>query len=89
MDFMKRVESIEDLLGYIHLRWSIDVFVDDAVLSLRPIQNEPLAPWYDIVKFRDIKSVVQVLRQKYGIADDVFREHGSTGQRTGLVSTAS
>lgn len=63
MDLVKHLNSTRDLLGYICLRWSTDNSIDYTNLSFRLNSNQPLACWYDIVEFWNMKCVVKVVRQ--------------------------
>lgn len=73
MDVAGSLYSTRDLFGWVVPLWRIsnDVIFTNTQNVMIPIQ--PPAPWYDIVKLQNRKSVVKVVRRKYRIAGDLRR----------------
>lgn len=78
MDVVPPMDNTEKMLGSVCLRWSTDDDVDYTTMKVPVDERNPPAPWFDIVDFSSIVSVVQVVRQRYSLQDDTTRRHWAT-----------
>lgn len=77
MVVVEPLDSTEDLLECVFLRCNTANDVHYTTLKVIMNPKKQTASWYDIVDFINIKSIVQVVRQKYGIAEYLRRVHGA------------
>lgn len=78
MDVVKSLDKAEDMLGCLCLRWSTDDDVDYTNGKQSLNMRKPPAPWYDVVDFNSVQSVVHVVRQRYELVEDTHRKHWAT-----------
>lgn len=75
MDVVEPLVSIENFLGCLVLCWRTNNNFYYTNIQVLLKTKEPSAPLYDIVNFQNITSVLQVVRKKYEIDDDLCRVH--------------
>ena len=75
MDIVKPKDKVEELLGCVCLRWSTDDEKDYTNGKNIIDENNPPAPWFDIVPFKRLISVVQVIRQRYELKESACNSH--------------
>lgn len=78
LDVVKPFDNTESLLDCLCVKCGTDDDIDYKTLYVSLNTTKPPAPWFDVVEFNCIISVVQVVRQMFGMWDDVRREHWAT-----------
>ena len=69
MEIVKPKDKVEELLGCVCLRWSTYDEKDYTSGKNSIDENNPPSPWFDIVPFERLISVVQVIRQRYELKE--------------------
>ena len=78
MDVVKPLDVIEEHLRCVCLRWSTDDETDYTNGKNKVDERIPPAPWFDVVPFSRLVSVVQVIRQRYNLKSSDCNPHWAT-----------